>query len=344
MAKPTVHDIAREAGVSLATVDRVLNARAGVRETTVARVQDAIRSLGYVRDLSAANLARGREYRFAVILPAEHSQFVATLRAGLQGLNVASVSDRTSVKLIQAPSQDPHAFARTLQGIDASRFDGIAIMAPETPVVRDAVVRLKAAGLAVIALVSDLPNSGPDHFVGVDSVAAGSTAAVLMGRFLPGNAGKVLVVSSSMLARDSLERRLGFDRLMAERFPSVQILPSLEAHDDPDRMARIVAGAFAAHPGIAGVYSLASGNSALLSALRTTGRLRDLVVIAHELTPNNRAALEAFEIDAVITQNVGHLVRSAIRVLRAKCDGAAIMQSQEQIRIDIVLRENLPLE
>ena len=55
--KPTVHDIAREAGVSLATVDRVLNARPGVRQITVARVQEAIRSLGYVRDLTAANLA-----------------------------------------------------------------------------------------------------------------------------------------------------------------------------------------------------------------------------------------------------------------------------------------------
>ena len=75
MGKPTVHDIAKEAGVSLATVDRVLNRRPGVRTATVARVQAAIDKLGYVRDLSAANLARGRLYRLAFVLPDRKSQF-----------------------------------------------------------------------------------------------------------------------------------------------------------------------------------------------------------------------------------------------------------------------------
>ena len=81
--RPTVHDIAKEAGVSLATVDRVLNARPGVREKTIARVQEAVARLGYVRDASAANLARGRFYRLAFVLPEGPNQFVETLRAAL---------------------------------------------------------------------------------------------------------------------------------------------------------------------------------------------------------------------------------------------------------------------
>jgi LacI family transcriptional regulator len=47
-------------------------------------------------------------------------------------------------------------------------------------------------------------------------------------------------------------------------------------------------------------------------------------------------------LDAVITQDTGHLVRSAIRVLQARCDGRDIVTSQERIRIEIILRENLP--
>ncbi|MEO0363356.1 MAG: LacI family DNA-binding transcriptional regulator, partial [Pseudomonadota bacterium] len=62
--RPTTRDLAREAGVSLATVDRVLNGRPGVREATVEAVNAAIERLGYVRNQSAANLARGRTYRF----------------------------------------------------------------------------------------------------------------------------------------------------------------------------------------------------------------------------------------------------------------------------------------
>jgi len=55
--RPTTIDIANAAGVSLATVDRVLNDRAGVSPKTQARVNDAIKKLGYVRDLSAMLIA-----------------------------------------------------------------------------------------------------------------------------------------------------------------------------------------------------------------------------------------------------------------------------------------------
>lgn len=342
MSKPTVHDIAKVAGVSLATVDRVLNARPGVRDKTVARVHDAVRSLGYVRDTYAANLARQRQYRFAFVLPEGDSQFVDTLKAALKEATDAHVADRVFVRIVPVDAQDPHSVVRALNSLSPVEIDGLAIMAPETPQVRDAVAHLKAAGVPVVALVSDLPTSGRDHFVGINSLSAGRTAAVLMGRFARSGPGKVLIVTNSMLARDSIERRLGFDRVMAESFPDLVILPSIESRDDAGRMAAVVRHAMAAHPDLVGVYSMGPGNRTLLQALRDSGRLPGLVVIAHELTPVTRQALIADELSAVITQNVGHLVRSALRVLRAKCDGVGIFEAQERIRIEIVLKENLP--
>lgn len=342
MGRPTVHDIAKEAGVSLATVDRVLNTRPGVRPTTIERVQAAIARLGYVRDLSAANLARQRQYRFAFVLPEGPSQFVATLRMALIEAGRVQAAERVSVTILTAPAHDPHAVARTLSGLGVNKVDGLAIMMPETPQVRDAVARLKAAGLPVVTLVSDLPQSGRDHFVGINSLAAGRTAGLLMGRFVRPRPARVLVVTNSMLSRDSVERRLGFDRVIAEEFADIEVLPSIESHDDPQRMAAVVAAAMGTWRDVGGVYSLALGNQPLLEALRATGRLRELVVIAHELTPATRKALIDREVDAVITQNAGHLARSALRVLKAKCDGVDIFRAQEQIRLDIVIRENLP--
>lgn len=339
--RPTVHDIAKEAGVSLATVDRVLNARPGVRDKTIARVQDAVARLGYVRDTSAANLARQRLYRFAFVLPEGPSQFVDALRAALSEAYATHVADRVTLKVVTTPAQDPHAVVRALRSLNLSRLDGVAIMAPETPPVRDAVARLKAAGLAVVALVSDLPNAPRDRFVGVDSVAAGRTAGLLMGRFTH-QPGEVLVITNSLRSRDSLDRRLGFDRVIAAEFPRLTALPTIESHDDPARMEQAVAEAVRTRPKLVGVYSMGSGNTPLLRALRASGRAHALVTIAHELTPATRRALEADEIAAVITQDVGHLVRSALRVLRALSDGAAIFEAQERIRTEIVLRENLP--
>jgi LacI family transcriptional regulator len=341
MARPTVHDIAREAGVSLATVDRVLNARPRVRESSVKRVQGAVEKLGYVRDVSAANLAKRKEYRFAFVIPDSSSQFVETIRAALNEAKQSPGPDRISIEIIIAPVDDANATARILSGLEAAQFNGVAVMCPETPQVRDAVMRLKQAGLAVVALVSDLPSSGRDHFVGVDNVAAGRTAGALMGRFLGGKPGKVLVVSGSLSSRDSIERRFGFDGILAERFPSLEILPTIESRDDIHRLIAIVKQVMAVHRDVIGVYALVSGNAAILDALRATGRIGSCTVIMHELTPVTRAALEAEEVDAVIMQNVGHLIRSSIRVLRAYSDKSAIVDSQEQIRIEIVMRENL---
>lgn len=341
VSKPTVHDIAKEAGVSLATVDRVLNARPGVREQTISKVREAVVRLGYVRDTSAANLARQREYRFVFVLPEGPSQFVGTLRAALREASSSQVADRLQVRIVTIPPHDPHAIVRTLRSLNPARLDGVAIMAPETPQVRDAVARLKEEGLAVVALVSDLPNSSRDHFVGINSIAAGRTAALLMGRFIH-SAGEVLVATNSMRSRDSLERRLGFDQVISEDFAQLEVLPTVESYDDPGRMEAIILDVVRSRPRLSGIYSMGAGNTRIVEALRRSGQAGRLVVIAHELTPATRQALVHGEVTAVITQNVGHLVRSTLRVLRTLCDRMPIFEAQERIRIEIVVRENLP--
>lgn len=341
--RPTVIDIAREAGVSLATVDRVLNERPGVREKTILAVSDAIAKLGYVRDLAAANLARQRNYRMAFVLPDTESQFVQTLHAELDAATALAFAARTDIEVLRFPAEDPHMLAALLAALPDKGVAGVALMAPETPVLRDAIKSLRQRGLAVVALVSDLPNTERDRFVGIDNRAAGRTSAVLMGRFLGQGPRKVAVVAQSMLLREAVERRLGFDEVMGRDFPKVDVLPTLESHGSADLLRQIVGEMLAQFPGVGGIYLLGSGHRALSHAIDDLGQAGKLVVIGHELTPHSRDALVAGKMDAVITQNVGHLVRSALRVLRAKTDKSPIDAGQEQLRIEIVLRENLPL-
>lgn len=340
--RPTVIDIAREAGVSLATVDRVLNARPGVREKTILAVSDAIAKLGYVRDLAAANLARQRDYRMVFVLPDTQSQFVETLRAELATASIAAQAARTQIEVIGFPAEDPHALAALLGDLADSGVAGVALMAPETPILRDAVKMLHQRGIAVVALVSDLPNTERDRFVGIDNCAAGRTSAVLMGRFLGQGPQKVAVVAQSMLLREAVERRLGFDQVMGRDFPFIDVLPTSESHGSADLLRQVVAEVLGQVPDVGGLYLLGSGHRALTQVIDDLGLAGRMVVIGHELTPHARGALLAGKMDAVITQNVGHLVRSALRVLRAKTDNTPIDAGQEQLRIEIVMRENLP--
>ncbi|MEO0829662.1 MAG: LacI family DNA-binding transcriptional regulator [Pseudomonadota bacterium] len=339
--KPTVNDIARVAGVSLATVDRVLNERPGVRSVTIQKVQKAIEELGYVRDTAAANLARRRVYNLLFVLPAQDGEFIAALEAQIAQQATKLAAERTQIAIATAAPFDPQETVAILDRLSPDETDGVAVFAPETPSVRDAVKRLRDKGIAVVALVSDQPSSVRDHFVGIDNLAAGKTAAQLMGRFIR-TPGEVLVLTGSRLARDHLERRQGFDLVMARDFPALNVTATAEGRDDPMLVGTILSRVLETHPDLQGIYASSASNAALVHALRQVKRARPLIVIAHELTSVSRAALADGTIDALITQDTGHLVRSAIRLLRATADSAPFNAGQERIRIDIYVKENLP--
>jgi LacI family transcriptional regulator len=338
---PTTRDLAREAGVSLATVDRVLNGRPGVRQSTVEAVNAAIDRIGFIRNQSAANLARGRTYRFEFLLPRQGDEFLASVITRISETRAAFLGDQVRIAHRQALTNDPHQISATLAAIEPEAVDGIAIMAPESPQVRDAMLRLKDRGVNVLQFVSGQHDLRPFDFVGVDNHAAGATAGRLIGRFTCGRPGKVLVISETMNALDSVERRLGFDHVLTADYPNLVALPSLETHGDPARTRMVIRNSYASHAGIAAAYVLSSEARPALEAIAAFSDPSTQVIVAHERTRFTERQLSEGVLDAVIAQDPGHLVRSAVRVLRARSDGRAPLASQERIRIEILLRENL---
>lgn len=337
--KPTVNELAKAAGVSLATVDRVLNNRPGVRAATAQKVNDAIKRIGFTRDQGAANLARGRVYRICVILPDSDNEFIAELEAALARQLPMFERDRTEITIQKLPAFEDAPLVRFLDGLDRSQIDGVAIFGPDTAKTHRAIEGLIDRGVQVVSLVSDIAEGELVQSIGIDNHAAGRTAGRLMGRFLGGR-GKVLVITGSPLATDHILRLEGFLDILAQDFRRIQCLPILEGQDDPKRVAKMLPSVFEAHPDISAIYSAAGGNEGLVAFL--SGLYELPVVIAHELTPTTRKALRNGLFAATINQDAGHLVRSAIRVLRAKSDGVAIDPWQEAIRIDVTMVENLP--
>jgi len=341
--RPTVHDIAERAGVSLATVDRVLNDRPGVRGVTRAKVEAAIVELGYVRDVAAANLAKSRVYPLVFILPEGDNPFMRGLEDEVRRAGAHSLVERTQLSVVTVPAFDGRALAREIDSAIERAVAGIAAVAVDAPEVLAAIGRAREAGIPFVTLVSDLANSGRDHFIGVDNIAAGRTAGSLLGRFLGQRPGPVAVLAGSMRVRDHGERLEGFLAAMSAMPVSRAILPVLEGQDNPELSFRLIAECLAEVRDLAGIYSLGAGNRGLVRAL-AAGTGRNLCVIAHEVTDETRAALEGGLVDAVLNQDAGHEVRSAIRVLRAKADGLPVIAAQERIRLEIFIKDNLPSE
>lgn len=327
--------------MSLATVDRVLNERAGVRATTVQKVQSAVDELGFVRDVSAANLARRRGYRLKFLLPRSDGGFIGGIVDRITEANEAFGVDRVVAEVQFLPENDPLAATSLLDSILFSDIDGVAIMAPATPQVRDAVARLRGRGVSVVTFVSRQPHDEPGGFIGIDNLAAGRTAAKLMGRYLGESTGDILVVCESMQAEDSRERRAGFDEIMNRYFPALALHPTLETYGSTVRASQVVKNIADGGQTFSGAYVMSAAIEHILPSLLPVVNTSQRTIVAHERTPFTEEALRDGALDIVITQNAGHLVRSAIRTLKANIDNRDVLVSQERVRIEIVVAENL---
>src|SRR5882724_2049364 len=118
MAKITIQDVAQKAGVSVATIDRVLNRRPGVKARTIEKVESAIRELNYQPDRIAARLARGREYRFWFVLPNTAGEFMNRISDETEAAAKRMAAERVSIMVKRVDVFDGPLLAKVLDGLE----------------------------------------------------------------------------------------------------------------------------------------------------------------------------------------------------------------------------------
>jgi LacI family gluconate utilization system Gnt-I transcriptional repressor len=166
----TLHDVAREAGVSLITASRALSNPGVVSEKTIARVQRAVEVTGYSPNLLAGGLKSRRSLTVAALVPnIAVAQFLPTIKAMTDALDAAGY------QLILGQTGYDHAREEALLGTMISRRpDGIIVTGLiHSQVSRD---RLRRAGIPVVE-TWDLTDRPVDMAVGFSHVKVGSAIA-----------------------------------------------------------------------------------------------------------------------------------------------------------------------
>ena len=175
-----IREIAIQAGVSDATVDRVLHGREGVRVSTSARVRRAIAELQ--RQQADFELG-GRTFVVDLVMHTP-KRFSSAVRAAF---DAAAPAMRPAVFKVRPHVYEriaPARLAHTLDAIAARGSQAVVLKAPDVPLVVEAVERLADRGIPVITIVTDLPTSSRVAYVGIDNRAAGATAAYLIAQWL----------------------------------------------------------------------------------------------------------------------------------------------------------------
>ncbi|MBL1099718.1 LacI family DNA-binding transcriptional regulator [Streptomyces coffeae] len=335
-----LREIARQAGLSEATVDRVMNHRGGVRESTAREVHQAITDLHRQRDQVRLG---GRTFMIDIVMqaPERFSTAVRTaLEAELPSLHPAVLRSRFHFRETGPVGR----LTATLDRIAKKRqSQGVLLKAPDVPEVTAAVARLAEAGIPVVTLVTDLPTSGRIAYVGIDNRAAGATAAYLIGQWLGDRPGHVLTSLSRGFFRNEEEREMGFRGAMRALRPQRTVVEISEGDGlDAATQRELALNALARDPEIRAVYSIGGGNIATLEAFEAAGR-ECAVFIAHDLDHDNTRLLREGRLSAVLHHDLRQDMRYACRlVMRAHGALPADTAPLPPSAIQVVTPYNMP--
>ncbi|MGF6612921.1 LacI family transcriptional regulator [Paraburkholderia sp. WSM4175] len=329
--------IARRAGVSVATVDRVLRDDQAVRPETADRVHLALAALRDER-ASRGRPAKINTYRVAFVLPQVNSRFLDHVERNI-ALSASFFREHRIIPSFYrcdfAGHRDTIAFAE--QVID---YDALVLVPLDYPAVERLVEDMSDAGVPVVTVFSDLPASRRAAYVGVDNRIAGRTAGLLMGRFLGARLGTVAILSASSRLHDQLERRTGFSQVLEEDFRNLSWIAEPDFAEDDEGAGLAVQGLLARHPDLVGLYVTGGGISGIATALQESGDKARLVLIGHERTAETRAQLSERAIDVILDQDVRGIVHwaglAAINFLNDVRGALAIPTPETRI----YLREN----
>jgi len=340
-AKANISDIARLANVSTATVDRVLNRRAGVREATVQRVLKAAAELAYLPENDLYAALTPSAMRISFVLPKGTNRFVRMLGDTITYSQDSWAPYNVKCRVDYVEGFNPEALATSLKK-QAERADGVACMAIEHPLVRDAIEDLVEKGKHVITLITDISNTRRAAYIGLDNRAAGRTAAYLIARFIGTRPAKVAMIAGSLSYRAHEEREMGFLYMFKELFPTVDVVGLREGLDSAEENYRLTRQLLEQSPGLAGIYNIGGASDGVARALKEAGLAHKVVFIGHGLTPDTRALLIDGTMDAVITQNPQTTTMNSIRIFANLRDRRPVMSGVDPVQSQIIFRENLP--
>lgn len=341
-SRPTIADLAKIAGVSVATVDRVLNGRHKVREDTARRVYEAANQIGF----HAVSLLRQRvfeglpQYKLGFVLQKPEQYFYQSFAREIEAAVQNHSGIRGSTHIEFSANQTPHERSERLREVGA-RCQAVAMVSPDYPAITSAVEELKSKGTPVFALLSDFASGIREGYIGLDNRKVGRTAAWAIAKTARSSGTIAVFVGSHRFNGHEL-REIGFRSYFRECAPDFQILDTITNLDSEDMTHEVVVELINKHPDLTGIYVAGGGMEGLISAIQQESTPGKIIAIANELTPLSRAALADEVVTLSIHTPLQQLCRELIRLMVSAIEnGPAEIPGQTFLPFEMYVPENI---
>lgn len=342
MTRPTIPDLARAAGVSVATVNRVLAGARNVRQPTQSLVQEAAERIGFygLGAIQSRVAASRPKYRFGFLLHQGSRSFYRMLaqEITLAAKAVAEAEIDARIEFLDDLSPQNTA-ARMLEM--GEKCDAVAVVAAVHPLVSAALETLRGRGVPVFALISQLSVTGQVPYVGLDNWKVGRTAAWAVAQIakVPGKVG-ILVGNHRYRCQEMNES--GFRSYFREFAPEFTLLEPLSTFESSTIAQEMTERLLRDHPDLAGLFVAGGGITGALTALRASPRAGQIVTVGYQLMDVTRAALLDGVLTLVISHPLAEMARETVAgMIRAVALGESEGNHTVVLPFGVLSRENI---
>jgi LacI family transcriptional regulator len=342
MVKPptTLRDIAKALNTSIGSVHRALHDNPGVSPLTKARVLQMARSLGYRPNLAARYLSSKKTRRISVNTLQGTTSFWDEVRTGIRQAAASILLENVELEFRTYPrlgEGEEEAFKAAIQ----DKVDGIITFPSRPKILGSWIRRASRARIPVVCVATDAANSGRLGIVSIDTLASGSIAADLMGRFIGQREGSVAITVFDMAITEHAEKCAAFEGTLQSFHPHLQLLKPIEDHDVEEEAYSKCRKLFEKCTDLCGIYVTTEASLPVLQAARDAKVLERLTIIATDLFPDLIPQIRSGAVAASIYQRPRAQGQIAFRMLHEFLVEGASRAHQVALAPHLVMRGNL---
>jgi LacI family transcriptional regulator len=342
MARAKINDVARQAGLSVSTVNRVLHEPDKVREQTVKAVLEAAEAVGFygVASIKGSLRSSRPKIRVGLLLLPPKRTFYKDL-ASVFEIAAKTVIDHQITLRIEY--FDELASQNVVDGMLrlAETSDVLAVVVPEHPNISATIELLATRNIKTFAIITQLTARCNVGYVGLDMWKVGRLAGWAFDNICK-RPGKIATLIGNHRYRCQETNESGFRSYFREHSSGFELLEARLTFESSSIAHEVTEELLQQHPDIVGLYISGGGLSGAIAALRESGRGKDIVSVGYELTDVTRAALIDGTLNFLITHPMQTLANEAIAAMIRAFDGGEYFQPQSiSLPFEIYTSENL---
>ena len=338
----TIKDIARLAGVSIGTVDRVLHNRGKVSEKSLLRVQEILKEVNYQPNLIARTLKSGKSHKLMVVVPEYQSDdYWRQCNLGLEQAISELEPFGVHVDRIFFDSSSPDSFKKSAMKALQNDPEGLLIAPLYYKESLDVFSACHEKKIPYITINTEIEEVNSLSFIGQDLWQSGRLGARLMHLYLK-SPKKIVIIhidENHDNARHLMKKEEGFRAYFEEKYAEKIQINTIDIKKDSEQMISELRTQLIDDPENCGIYITTSRADTLYEFLKEIKGKS--CVVGYDLVKHNIEFLKNDIIDFIIHQNPKRQAYLGLTYLVDHLIFKKSVPKKELLPLDIIMKENL---